>query len=234
MYKEGKPEVVNQADTFCSIHDGPIVGIERNSFVSELLLSFGSFIFAIWNVNCTTSPLVSRIRSSKINSSKWGTTKPSQFILALNDGTIEVWDISMRIDAPVISHFVGMISLTTLAQNKMNDAIAIGDSTGLTRIMSLPKSITECDANEPQVKSIKRSSLFEFPEVNINKIFQNLEHWCKNETRKKEKLFLWMKIHAKKSEVNENKTILTRDVSRKTLEKTEITAVKKLSRALKR
>lgn len=59
------------------------------------------------------------------------------FFIALHDGVVEVWDIAIRRDIPIISYDSGLTLITVITQNDINDAILISDGKANTRTLML-------------------------------------------------------------------------------------------------
>lgn len=139
---------------FAPVHDGPILNIERNPFVSEIFLSIGKNIVALWSEQLNSAPIFWRRRSSPISCCKWSSNRVSVFYLAYYDGTVEVWDILTRIDEPCISRTLGGNVLTVLSQHKLSlphEVIAVGDQNGNLRMLKLPQCISKPLENELEV-----------------------------------------------------------------------------------
>lgn len=154
LCKDGKPEVVKQTETFAAVHDGPILNVERNPFISELFISIGKNIVAIWSEQLNNAPIFWRRRSSPISYCKWSSSRVSVFFLTYYDGSVEVWDLLTRIDEPCVSHALGGSVLTILSQHKLSlphEMIAVGDQNGNLRILKLPKRIAKSIESDLEV-----------------------------------------------------------------------------------
>lgn len=146
-----------QAEIFTSIHDGPVLSVERNPFFSEIFLSIGKNIIALWSEQSFASPIFWRRRKSAISCGKWSTNRASVFFLTYYDGSVDVWDILTRIDEPCVVHNLGGNILTVLSQHKLSlphEVIAIGDQNGNLRILKLPDRISKPVAHEIDVSRL--------------------------------------------------------------------------------
>lgn len=174
LYKEGKPEKGKQVwnhqmqdeevtwarknthilfslfeskiETFGAIHNGPVLMIERNPFISNVMLSVGQRIFAIW---CESNPLIPvlwRRRNTNITCAQWSPTRCSLFFIACYDGTIEIWELLTRTDDVCISYETGASIITVITQHKLSlptDILMIADHEANLRAFTLPSSISQ-------------------------------------------------------------------------------------------
>lgn len=108
-----------------------------NPHYQEAFLSIGWHIFAIWNSNIITEPLFWRRREAIITCAEWSAKRATMFFIALHDGVVEVWDIAIRRDIPIISYDSGLTLITVITQNEINDVILISDGKANTRTLIL-------------------------------------------------------------------------------------------------
>lgn len=136
------------------MHDGPILNIESNPFISDIFLTIGKTIVALWPDNSASSPIFWRQRPSPISCCKWSTKRAAIFFLACYDGSIELWDILTRIDEPCVTYVLGGDVLTVLSQHKLSivhEVIAVGDQSGNLRILKLPERMSKAVDGEIEV-----------------------------------------------------------------------------------
>lgn len=89
-------EVINETDDFAQCHDGPILMIEKNPFLPEILLTIGRTIVSIWSTGYTT-PILWKKRPCLLTACQWSDTRPGVFFLTRNDGCVEGWDLICKI-----------------------------------------------------------------------------------------------------------------------------------------
>lgn len=154
LFKEGKPEVVKLVDSFAAVHDGPVLHISRNPFITDLMLSIGGTIFALWNTNFPSDPLLWRKQKAAVNCCQWSSVKPSLFFLGYSNGVVELWDLLVRTSSPLLAHEMGNYSITTISQHSLpssSDLLLVGDHRAAVRILKIPESITKSDQNDQKV-----------------------------------------------------------------------------------
>lgn len=78
---------------FAKIHDGPIIGIESNPFLENIILTYGGTIFAIWQNNIFDYPIIWRQIHTRITQIKWSCDRPGVIYLTAADGTLQIWDL---------------------------------------------------------------------------------------------------------------------------------------------
>lgn len=92
-----KQEVINESENFTQSHDGPILMIEKNPFLPEILLTIGRTIVSIWKIGFNTTPILWRKRPCLLTACQWSNTRPGVFFLTRNDGSVEGWDLICEI-----------------------------------------------------------------------------------------------------------------------------------------
>lgn len=120
--------------------------IERNPFVSDVILSIGHNIFAVWSESNQNKPIIWRRREAKITCAQWSSTNPSLIFIARYDGMIELWDLVTRTDCPVIPYDGGAMVITVITQHKLpllNDVFLIGDVKSNLRLFIIPPVISK-------------------------------------------------------------------------------------------
>lgn len=154
MCKEGKPEVVKQIEQFAPIHDGPVLKTIKNPFISEIVLSIGGSIFAVWNTKFPDDPLIWRINNASINCCQWSSAKASLFFTGYSNGKIEVWDFLVQTNSPLLTHKMGNYSITAISQHILpnsNNFLSVGDHRGAIRVLWIPELITKSEEDNINV-----------------------------------------------------------------------------------
>ncbi|XP_053699014.1 dynein axonemal intermediate chain 3 [Sabethes cyaneus] len=142
---------------FASIHDGPVLEIERNPFCSEIFLSIGGHILALWSENCQDSAIFWRQRKILVIGARWSLDRPSVFFITDSNGDLEIWDVLVRIDAPCMITSLGGHILSYVLQHKLPTAkkyLAVADYNSNIRILTIPLAFCEQVSNE-KVKFMK-------------------------------------------------------------------------------
>lgn len=132
--------------------------LERNPFMSGVILSIGKRIFAIWNESNPSTPLLWRRRDTNITCAQWSPTRISLFFIACYHGIIELWDLISRTDHPCISYETGATLITIISQHKLTlptDILLIGDQKSNLRAFTLPPIISQSRADDLNVSTSK-------------------------------------------------------------------------------
>ena len=132
--------------------------IERNPFMSGVILSIGKRIFAIWNENNQSTPILWRRRDTDITCAQWSPSRISLIFIACYQGTIELWDLISRTDQPCISYKTGATIITIISQHKLplpTDILLIGDQKSNLRAFTLPSVISQSKVDDLKVSKSK-------------------------------------------------------------------------------
>lgn len=135
------------------------MSIERNPFMPGVILSAGQKIFAVWNENNQSMPILWRRRETNITSAQWSPTRISLFFIARYDGIIELWDLLTRTDEACISYDAGTTIITVITQHKLSlptDILMIADQKANLRAFTLP-SISRARVDDFDVSESKCS-----------------------------------------------------------------------------
>jgi len=150
-----KPEGVDHPDYAQMIndaHSGAVAALERSPFFPNILLSCGDWSFKIWKEGLNTPIFSSPFRSSYIVTGCWSPGRPGVLFIALQDGTVEVWDLLDRSHEPsmppkqVSSDPITAMRFYPLGTT--NQLLAVGDNQGVLHIMEMPKNLRKMAPNE--------------------------------------------------------------------------------------
>ena len=75
-------------------HDGPVSTVSRSPYFSELVLTVGGYLLAVWRETRLTQPLM--IKSSgevSLTGGCWSLSRPSVIFTSCQDGTIQCWNL---------------------------------------------------------------------------------------------------------------------------------------------
>ncbi|GAB0095994.1 WD repeat-containing protein 63 [Sergentomyia squamirostris] len=136
---------------FATVHDGPIVAVERNCFLSDVILSIGTRVLSIWRLDNPQCPIYYRRRPAALVAAKWSCRRASVFFATREDGDIEIWDLLNQTQAPTLVESVGSQIVTTIVQQRlplMQDIVAIGDFNSNVRILLIPPTLATATPDE--------------------------------------------------------------------------------------
>ncbi|XP_037936925.1 dynein intermediate chain 3, axonemal-like [Teleopsis dalmanni] len=134
-------ERVSSVASFARVHDGPIVATKTNPFLTNIFVTVGTTVFAVWKAEFHTSPILWRKRPSDLTSAAWSTTRPSVLFITRADGNLEVWDILARDDEPCFNDIMGGGCVTYVIEHPPTEPeklLGIGDYNSSFRMVKLP------------------------------------------------------------------------------------------------
>lgn len=79
------------------------------------------------------------------------------FFIAMHDGVVEVWDLSIRRDIPIISYDSGLTLITVIRQNETNHSILFADGKANTRTLMLQNYL---DSKNDSAENVNRPQQF--------------------------------------------------------------------------
>ncbi|KYN39845.1 WD repeat-containing protein 63 [Trachymyrmex septentrionalis] len=97
-----------------SAHDGPVATILRSPHLSDVLLTMGGHVFAIWKDDYLDLPLFRRKSDCVYTACCWG-NRPGIFVMGTSLGNLEVWDIKRWANKPVITQTISRKPITLLS-----------------------------------------------------------------------------------------------------------------------
>lgn len=124
-----------------SAHDGPVVAILRSPHLSDVLLTMGGRVFAIWKDDYLDLPLFRRKSDCVYTACCWG-NRPGTFLMGTSLGDLEVWDIKRRTNEPVLKQTISRKPITLLSLQESckhgSKLIGAGDCNSAFRIFEEP------------------------------------------------------------------------------------------------
>lgn len=124
-----------------SAHDGPVVAILRSPHLSDVLLTMGGRVFAIWKDDYLDLPLFRRKSNCVYTACCWG-NRPGTFLMGTSLGDLEIWDIKRRANEPLLIQTISKKSITLLSLQESckhsSKLIGAGDRNSAFRIFEEP------------------------------------------------------------------------------------------------
>ncbi|XP_011872184.1 PREDICTED: WD repeat-containing protein 63-like [Vollenhovia emeryi] len=124
-----------------SAHDGPVVSILRSPHFSDVLLTMGGRVFAIWKDDYLDLPLFRRKSNCAYTACCWG-NRPGTFLMGTSLGELEIWDIKRRAHEPVLTQTISRQPITLLSLQESckhgSKLIGAGDCNSAFRIFEEP------------------------------------------------------------------------------------------------
>ncbi|KAG5343328.1 WDR63 protein, partial [Acromyrmex heyeri] len=129
-----------------SAHDGPVATILRSPHLSDVLLTMGGRVFAIWKDDYLDLPLFRRKSDCVYTACCWG-NRPGIFLMGTNLGDLEIWDIKRWANKPVLTQTISRkpITLLSLQESCKYDTklFGAGDYNSAFRIFEEPKEFED-------------------------------------------------------------------------------------------
>ncbi|PNW72384.1 hypothetical protein CHLRE_16g674515v5 [Chlamydomonas reinhardtii] len=143
-------------------HVGPVIALERSPFFDDIVLTCGDWQWQIWQEGQSTPLFQSGYAQDYYTAACWSPTRPAVLYLADQSGSLEVWDLldrshepSIRVTlaaTPIMSlSFNPMPTSASAAQQAAQQLLAVGDATGVLRIMELPRNLRRPVHNEKKL-----------------------------------------------------------------------------------
>lgn len=132
-------------------HHGPIYTVERNPFNVKYMLSVGDWTARVWMEDLKSPILSTRYDGSYLTAGCWSPTRPGVFFTTKMDGTLDVWDLYYRHNAPVFPTKIGEAGLSSVAVQNQGRLVAVGAMDGAITLLSLSDSLALQQPSEKQV-----------------------------------------------------------------------------------
>ncbi|XP_052258483.1 dynein axonemal intermediate chain 3-like isoform X6 [Dreissena polymorpha] len=163
-------------DFYHTMHDGPIMTVQRSPFFMDILLVVGGWNFTIWkeavvidknnpssaeslktlnvaeNDALKSGPILqSAPNPIRMTSGFWSPSRPGVFYISKVDGSVDVWDLLDKTHEPSITQSVSPSAITKIyphAVSHKQHLLAVGDSSGTLHILEIPWSLRLPAPNE--------------------------------------------------------------------------------------
>ncbi|NXA31614.1 WDR63 protein, partial [Eudromia elegans] len=135
-----------------AVHDGVVHTVQRSPFFKDIVLSVGSWNFAIWKEGLATGPILqSSCSAVRYTVGQWSSTRPGVFFIGREDGTIDIWDLLEKTHEP--SQFQSIsISMITCIRPWIASAkqhfLAVSDDSGVLHVLEISWTLSHPSSNE--------------------------------------------------------------------------------------
>ncbi|KAF5901430.1 WD repeat-containing protein 63 isoform X1, partial [Clarias magur] len=160
-----KPTYVSQ------VHNSPVNTVLRSPFFKDVVLTVGSWTFAIWKEGETHGPILhSAFSQSKRTAGFWSLTRPAVFFIGREDGSLEVWNLLEKTHEPVEEQNITTAPISCIKPwivSVKQHFLAVSDHLGTLHILQIPWTLRQPAPNEEQSMSsyldreVERLSYFE-------------------------------------------------------------------------
>ncbi|KAK0090365.1 hypothetical protein PV325_001139 [Microctonus aethiopoides] len=128
---------------------GPVISVERNPTFVKNFLTVGDWTARIWSEDCRESCIAwTPGHRELLTGGAWSTTRFSVFFLTKIDGTLDVWDLLVQQDAPVLSVKVCDGPLTCIRPHEQGQLAAVAGKNGTTYLLEFAEALSVNQKND--------------------------------------------------------------------------------------
>ncbi|XP_049910914.1 dynein axonemal intermediate chain 3 isoform X2 [Epinephelus moara] len=129
-----------------SIHHWQVNTVQRSPFFKDIILTTGSWDFAIWKEGFMDGPIVLSPRcEQECTVGCWSLSRPAVFFIGREDGSIEVWNLLEKTSEPlqVITHITNakITCIKPWTASPKQHFLAVTDDLGMVRVLEILKSL---------------------------------------------------------------------------------------------
>ncbi|XP_037830006.1 dynein intermediate chain 3, axonemal isoform X2 [Kryptolebias marmoratus] len=163
-----------------STHDFMVYAVQRSPFFKDIVLTVGTWNFAIWKEGVMEGPLhVSKFSVENCTAGCWSLTRPAVFFIGKDDGSMEVWDLLENTNGPSQVH-PGIISGTIICikpwiVSSKQHFLAVTNDHRVVRILEISKSLRTPTSNE----SSRMEEHFEWETKYVKEFDRRKKVWAK-------------------------------------------------------
>ncbi|XP_050476936.1 dynein axonemal intermediate chain 2 isoform X3 [Bombus huntii] len=128
---------------------GPIISLERNPTFVKNFLTVGDWTTRIWSEDCKESCIAwTPGHRDFLMGGAWSITRFSVFFLIKMDGTLDVWDLLIQQDSPVLSVKVCDEVLTYIKPHEQGRLATIANKKGTTFLLEFSEALIANQKND--------------------------------------------------------------------------------------
>ncbi|KAG6801639.1 dynein intermediate chain 2, axonemal isoform X1 [Apis mellifera caucasica] len=128
---------------------GPVISLERNPTFVKNFLTVGDWTTRIWSEDCKESCIAwTPGHRDFLMGGAWSITRFSVFFLIKMDGTLDIWDLLIQQDSPVLSVKVCDEVLTYIKPHEQGQLAAIANKKGTIFLLEFSKALTTNQKND--------------------------------------------------------------------------------------
>lgn len=130
-------------------HVSQVNSLERNTAFVKNFLTVGDFCCKIWSEEYRDAPIIWSNNSNVLYlSGTWSAQRCSVIFITRYDGTLEVWDLLIRQDEPVLQLKLSDSALKTIRVHEATENVALGSRNGVIYLMNFSQNLVNCDKTE--------------------------------------------------------------------------------------
>lgn len=173
-------EIAQLQNMSSAVHDGPITCCVRSPFLKDVMLTVGGKVFALWAEELKGIPIFWRSKEVRVTCGSWSPYRPCVFHIGRSDGSLEVWDLIIRSDAPIFEQSLSGQVLTTMNEHSLpvygdRNILGVADYNNSFRLLFFPE-----EHIKPRNNELETLIFFVENEINIrNKYYAWNESFLK-------------------------------------------------------
>ncbi|CAD1477493.1 unnamed protein product, partial [Heterotrigona itama] len=189
-------------------HDGPVTHSVRCRENSTWLATIGGKIFAIWKED-VGAPLFRKKSDVGLTGVSWGSLRATTLILARSDGTVELWDFTVKTEEPCVVQSVSGRAITGAYTHELRattrQCVGFCDFNGILRMFLAPAALLETDSAGTErmtnfmERQAKRVTVKEGREWLEKRLETNYEETERKQRREEEEASVWRRARAEES-----------------------------------
>ncbi|KAA0706513.1 WD repeat-containing protein 63 [Triplophysa tibetana] len=150
------------------LYDTLINTVSRSPFFKDIILTVGSWSFAVFKEGLTNGWILQSCCSQIMYTvGHWSPSRPAVFFIGKEDGSVEVWDLLEKSHEPSLTQNISTASITSVRAKSISlkqHLLAVSDRLGTLHILQIPWTLRRPSANEMQI--VKK--FFEREEERLN------------------------------------------------------------------
>ncbi|XP_003707045.2 dynein axonemal intermediate chain 2 isoform X1 [Megachile rotundata] len=128
---------------------GPVISLERNPTFVKNFLTVGDWTTRIWSEDCKESCIAwTSGHRDFLTGGAWSVTRFSVFFLIKMDGTLDVWDLLIQQDSPILSMKVCDEVLTYIKPHEQGQLAAVANKKGTVFLLEFSDALTTNQKND--------------------------------------------------------------------------------------
>ncbi len=131
-------------------HYGPITSVMRSPFYPKFFLTTADWTARLWHEDIRASVFTSAFSDANLTCGVWSPTRPGVFTTGRRDGVLDIWDLYVQADGPVLSTKIADAPIRAVAPHRDGDRLAIGCADGSVSIVELGDGLVQPQPNEKQ------------------------------------------------------------------------------------
>ena len=122
--------------------------MKRNPFHVKYFLTVGDWTCRMWMEELKGPLITSPYSPSYISAAAWSPTRAGVFMLARQDGYLDIWDYHYRMNGVSLTQMVSDAPLTALSVQNGGDLAAVGDGDGVITLLNMCEGLAQAQPNE--------------------------------------------------------------------------------------